>query len=250
MVGKAQMSILRDLPFSLCETGPEQIDGIGNYYHEVFSHSSSELPLATLFFFDSHGQIQSRVKDPDYDWIKQSQIEWFTYSSRMLRRARERDGNYNYPHLSLAFLHIPVPEYGDSDLIIEGGHRGEPSEGPSFNSHFYDALVREGVVAVGCGHDHANDFCGLLPQHKNEKLRQHGGDTPPLGPWLCYGGGSGFGGYGSYDGKRYYRRTRVWELDLKDGGIKTWKRVEYAQERVDELALVDWGVVIAPTRAA
>ncbi|KAI0382225.1 Metallo-dependent phosphatase-like protein [Hypomontagnella monticulosa] len=247
---KEQMSILQDLPFSLCEPGPEQIDGIGNYYHEVFSHSSSELPLATLFFLDSHGEIESEVKDPDYDWIKQSQIEWFTYSSRMLRRAREKDGNYNYPHVSLAFMHIPIPEYGDSDLTIKAGQRGEPTEGPSFNSHFYDALVREGVVAVGCGHDHVNDFCGLLPQHKNEGLQQHGSNITQLGPWLCYGGGSGFGGYGSYDGKQFYRRTRVWELDLNEGGIKTWKRVEYDQERVDELALVEWGVVIAPTQTA
>jgi hypothetical protein len=64
------------------------------------------------------------------------------------------------------------------------------------------------------------------------------------GPWLCYGGGSGFGGYCSYGDKRYHRRTRVFELDTRTGGIKTWKRVEYARERIDELDLVDSGKVV------
>ena len=32
IIGAAQMSILENLPFSLCESGPEQVDGIGNFY--------------------------------------------------------------------------------------------------------------------------------------------------------------------------------------------------------------------------
>ena len=239
------MSLLQDLPFSLCQSGPEQVDGVGNYYLQVFSHASSQLSLSTLYFLDSHVQIPSRVQDPDYDWIKQSQIDWFTCTSQTLREARRKDGNHNHVHLSLAFMHIPLPEYGGSDLIVRGGHRREPTEGPSFNSHFYTALAEEGVAAVGCGHDHVNDFCGLRPQQTHKEPQQDGNKVPQLGPWLCYAGGSGFGGYGSYGGKRYHRRMRVWELDTSTGGIKTWKRVEYARERVDELVLVESGAVVA-----
>jgi hypothetical protein len=65
-------------------------------------------------------------------------------------------------------------------------------------------------------------------------------------PWLCYGGGSGFGGYCSYDGKRLHRRTRVWELETSTGSLKTWTRLEYAADRVDELVLVISGVVVEP----
>lgn len=236
------MSILQNLPFSLCESGPEHVDGIGNFYLQVLAPAPSQLPLSTLYFLDSHGQIPSKIHNPDYDPIKQSQIDWFTDTSQAQRRAREKDDNDNRFHLSLAFLHIPLPEFGDCHLSIRNGHRREPSESPSFNSHFYDALVKGGISALGCGHDHVNDFCALLPQ----QTQQDGDKTPQPGLWLCYGGGSGFGGYCSYGGMRFHRRTRVWELNTSTGSLKTWKRVEYATDRVDELVLVESGAVVDP----
>lgn len=261
------MSLLQDLPFSLCQPGPEDVDGIGNYYLSVLAEDSSEgsdseASLATLYFVDSHGQIPSDVKNPDYDPIKQSQIDWFTRTSQSLRRIREdsqkegedRYGDYR-PHLSLAFLHIPLPEYEDENLVIAGGHRREPTEGPSFNSRFHDALCREGVMAVGCGHDHVNDFCGLLQRRQDDIGDGDGQDSDAkrdqttraqLGPWLCYGGGSGFGGYCSYGETRYHRRIRVWELTTETRDIKTWKRIEYSQDRIDELVLVEAGAVPDP----
>ena len=56
-------------------------------------------------------------------------------------------------------------------------------------------------------------------------------------------------GYTSYGGKRYHRRARVREVDTKGGAIKTWKRVEYAEERVDEVVLVKAGAVVVPPSA-
>lgn len=234
------MSILQDLPLSLCEPGPAQIDGIGNFYVQILAPAPSQLPLSTLYFLDSHGQISSKIRNPDYDPIKPSQIKWFTDTIRAQRIMREKDNNDNRCHLSLAFLHIPLPEFGDRHLRIRNGHRREPSESPSFNSHFYDALVEGGVSALSCGHDHVNDFCALLSQRK----QQGSNKTPQPGPWLCYGGGSGFGGYCSYGRVRFHRRMRVWELDISTGGLKTWKRVEYAMDRVDELVLVENGMVV------
>jgi hypothetical protein len=135
------------------------------------------------------------------------------------------------------FLHIPIPEFKRDDLMVKAGTRHEPTEGPSQNTHFYDALVEEGVTAIGCGHDHVNDFCAQLPQ--NDMSTQHR-------PWLCYGGGSGFGGYCSYGKERLHRRTRVWELDTNKETITTWKRVEYAKDRVDELVLTDKSGTVPP----
>ncbi|KAI3395756.1 hypothetical protein diail_925, partial [Diaporthe ilicicola] len=195
---------------------------------------------------DSHGQIQSKEKDPDYDCIKQSQIDWFVETSQELRKAREEEQSQRNPHLALVFMHIPLPEYADSDLIIRAGCRREPTEGPSFNSHFYDALAKEDVTALGCGHDHVNDFCGLKPHDLQTHHQEKGLIAPQSGPWLCYGGGSGFGGYCSYDGKRYHRRTRVWEIDANSGSITTWKRLEYSGVRVDEIILTKDGAVVAP----
>ena len=229
MAGAAQMSLLQDLPFSLSQPGPEEVAGVGNYYLQVFGPGKSERPISTIYFLDSHGQRPSKVKDPDYDSIKQSQIDWFTTTSRALQKTHNDNEDSHHPfHISLAFMHIPLPEYADPNLILRGGHRREPTEGPSFNSHFYDTLANENVAAVGCGHDHVNDFCALLPRP---------------GPWLCYCGGTGFGGYGSYGDKRYRRRSRIWEVDTDTGGLRTWKRVEFEAERVDEVVLVKAGAV-------
>lgn len=76
-------------------------------------------------------------------------------------------------------------------------------------------------------------------------MQQQNSEKPPqLGPWLYYGGSNGFGGYCSYGRKRFHRLTRVWELDTSTGSLKTWMRVEYAVDRVDELVLVENGAVI------
>ncbi|KAF7533859.1 hypothetical protein G7054_g6744 [Neopestalotiopsis clavispora] len=238
----AQMTILQDLPLSLCEAGPDHVDGIGNFCLHILAPAPSRRPLSTLYLLDSHGQIPSKIRNPDYDPIAQSQIDWFTDISQAERKAREEHyGNSDF-YLSLVFLHIPFPEFGDGDLLISNGRRREPTEGPSVNTHFYDALVREGVSAVGCGHDHVNDFCALLPHQ-----RQKRGDAKlEAGPYLCYGGCCGFGGYCSYGRDRFHRRTRIWELDPASESLKTWKRVEYAKERVDELWLVQNGAVALP----
>ncbi|OBT53827.1 hypothetical protein VE04_05900 [Pseudogymnoascus sp. 24MN13] len=237
-----QMSILQNLPFSFCRPGPTNVDGIGNYYIQVLAPSQSSLPLSTLYFLDSHGQVPGTT---GYDHIKQSQIDWFTETSQAARMAQDDNNNSGF-HLSLVFLHIPLPEFGDKNLRIGNGHREEPTEGPNINSHFYDALVKEEISAIGCGHDHVNDFCALLPQ----QVQQDGDGVPQRGPWLCYGGGSGFGGYCSYGKwprqKRFHRRMRVWELGTTTGSLTTWKRVEYNRERVDELVLVENGAVVDP----
>ncbi len=237
------MSILQDLPYSLCEQGPEDVDGVGNFYLQVLAPAPSKLPLSTLYFLDSHGQIPNKVFGSDYEPIKQSQIDWFVNASQTQRAAREEEGNNRLFHLSLVFLHIPLPEYGDRHLTIHNGHRREPTESPSFNSHFYDALAKEGVSVLGCGHDHVNDFCALLSQTCPD-----GDQIPQPGPWLCYGGGSGYGGYCSYGKKRFHRRMRVWELDTDTGSLKTWMRIEYGEGRVNELLLVENGLIKDPEK--
>lgn len=235
------MSILQYLPFSLCQHGPPNVDGVGNYYLEVVDFTDPEKIAATIFLLDSHGQIPSDIQNPDYGWITEKQIDWFTSASQSLRKRRQGcRGNNEDLHLALAFQHIPLPEMADGNLTVKGGTRKEPTEGPSFNSHFFDALKAEGVVALGCGHDHVNDFCArrYVP---DAELGSHS----TCGPWLCYNGGTGFGGYCSYDGIRYHRRTRIWEIDTKTGGLKTWKRIEYKDERIDEFELASQGKPIS-----
>jgi hypothetical protein len=234
--GLSQLELYQELPFSLSELGPEDVYGVGNYYIQVFDQISSTSSLATLYLLDSHGQINADTENPDYEAIQPNQIGWFTKTSQMLREEREshalreKGEHHDNSHLSLVFFHIPLPEFADDTRIIRvGGQRREPTEGPSINTHFYDALVEEGVAAVGCGHDHVNDFCARL-KGSSGKSQQ--------GPWLCYNGGSGYGGYCSYGESRYHRRTRVWDLNVYRGSLETWKRMEYYEQRIDELVLV------------
>jgi hypothetical protein len=87
--------------------------------------------------------------------------------------------------------------------------------------------------------DHVNDYCSLST-HEDGK--------PAL--WMCYAGGAGFGGYGGYGG--YYRRVRVFDFDMNEARVTTWKRVEAGVEegatekRVDEQIIVDAGHPVAP----
>lgn len=145
----------------------------------------------------------------------------------------------------MAFIHIPLPEYTHEGNIVAGGEWREPSTAPGFNSGFYDALKDEGVVSVGCGHDHVNDFCALKPH--STKADDTANKDGHLGPWMCYAGGSGFGGYAGYGG--FHRRLRVWEVDTNAGRVFTWTRVECCGEatgkRFHEVMIVDGGRVVA-----
>ncbi|KAG9516257.1 phosphatase DCR2, partial [Aureobasidium melanogenum] len=51
---EAQMSLLSTMPFSLSRPGPDNIDGVGNYYVEVLAQSPSQNSAITLYFLDSH----------------------------------------------------------------------------------------------------------------------------------------------------------------------------------------------------
>jgi hypothetical protein len=81
-----------------------------------------------------------------------------------------------------------------------------------------------------------NEYCGLSPREDGK---------PAL--WMCYGGATGFGGYAGYGG--FHRKIRIFDFDMNEARITTWKRVEYGPDvnnRIDQLMLVDAGKVVAP----
>ncbi|KAF2814524.1 Metallo-dependent phosphatase [Mytilinidion resinicola] len=230
----ALMSLIESLPFSLAQSGSNTIEGIGNYYVEVLAHGNNKHSALTLYFLDTHSGSPDERLYPGYDWLKPKQIQWFKDTAQTLKKSNQHKA-YTHIHLDMAFIHIPLPEYMDQKNEIVGKW-GETPMAPRFNTHFKDALVEEGVKAVSAGHDHVNDYCALA---KNDKS----GD-PEL--WMCYAGGSGFGGYGRDEW--YHRRIRVFEVDANEARISTWKRVEYGEteKRLDDQVIVDSGRVIAP----
>lgn len=236
---EAQMSLLSTMPYSLSQAGPPEVDGTGNYVVEVLAPAPSQNSAITLYFLDTHSYSPDEATYRGYDWVKPNQIQWFQETASSLKAKHEK---YSHIHLDMAFIHIPLPEFAMNDNVVAGGEWREPSTAPGFNSGFYKALKDAGVVAVGCGHDHVNDYCSLRPQNDAAAKEGH------LGPWMCYAGGSGFGGYAGYGG--FHRRVRVWEVDTNAGRMVTWKRLECCgadlKQRIGELMIVDGGRVVAP----
>ena len=238
---EALMQLSESLPYSLGTHGPAAVDGVGNYYLEVLAHKSSAHSALTLYFLDTHGYSPDERQFRGYDWLKKSQIDWFRATSKDLKHSPSHSG-YSHVHMDMAFIHIPLPEYRNRDDIVDASGKAlEAPTAPGFNSGFKQALVDEGVLAVSCGHDHVNDYCALArgPEDKGHK--------PEL--WMCYAGGSGFGGYAGYGG--FHRRVRVYDFDMNEARIETWKRVEWAEKkgdtekRIDEMVLVEGGKVVA-----
>ena len=241
---EALMQLNQNLPYSLSEPGPPSPDGVGNYVVEVLGRSGSTHSALTLYLLDTHSYSPDEHQFRGYDWLKKNQIDWFRSTAQELRHKQSHTG-YAHKHMDMAFIHIPLPEYRNThEVVLSTGKAMENPTAPGFNSGFRDALIEEGVVAVSCGHDHVNDYCALskndqLKSNNNRKGAQNHGQV-----WMCYAGGSGFGGYGGYE--KYQRRIRVWDFDMNEGRIWTWKRVEGGEavvikDRVDESMLVDMG---------
>lgn len=125
------------------------------------------------------------------------------------------------------FFHIPIPEIRQGPIKEIVGTYSEYVACSSVNSGVLKTLTSlEDVKAVFVGHDHTNDFCGKLD-----------------GLWFCYGGGSGYHGYGKAG---WPRRARVILAELGKGDnawtvverIKTWKRLDDEKlSKIDEQVL-------------
>jgi len=143
----AQMQIIESLPYSLSKAGPEDIDGVGNYYIEILARGGSQHSALTLYLLDTHSYSPDKRKYDGYDWLKQNQIDWFKKTAQGLKRKHKE---YTHVHMDVAFIHIPLPEYRITEQYIKGAWREAPTA-PLFNSGFRDALVQEGVVMVSAG---------------------------------------------------------------------------------------------------
>jgi len=87
----------------LSSAGPKDVDGIGNYVLKVKSADASRTQLLTLYMLDSHAYTTKRLpgffgwfQKLKYDWIKQSQIDWFLVESanHQAFHARWRQGSW------------------------------------------------------------------------------------------------------------------------------------------------------------
>ena len=191
------MDVMRESAGCLAEPGPADLSGVGNYALPVRG-SDGEKEAAMLYFLDSGCEAPEHIGG--YEWIHGDQVEWYAQVSR---EAAKRSGA---PLPSLAFFHIPLPEYEEvwrAGLI--SGKKYERVCAPKLNSGLFAKMVEMGdVMAVFAGHDHDNDYVGAL----------HGIS-------LCYGRTTGYNCYG-----RLQRGARVIELAEGKREFRTWLRLD------------------------
>jgi len=193
------MALLESGRWSLCQPGPGDVSGVGNYMLPV-RPAAGERPALALYCLDSNSYAETPVGG--YGWIRHDQIAWYLAASRTLRDAH--DG----PLPALAFFHIPLPEYDEVwHFGTCYGHRHEPVCCPRVNTGFFAALHEVGdVMGTFVGHDHINDFAGALH-----------------GIRLCYGRATGYQTYGR---EGFMRGARVIRCVQGERTFRTWLRLE------------------------
>lgn len=138
--------------------------------------SGSDSASAVLYFIDSNAHIFENGKFVGYDYIKEPQIEWYRTTSSEYIQA-----NGGVPLPSLAFFHIPLPEFHDaagSESCTLIGTRMEPACAPSYNSGMFEAIKQTGdIFGVFVGHDHDNDYAVAYQDILFAYGRYTGGNT-------------------------------------------------------------------------
>ena len=137
------------------------ITGTSNYVLEVKSSASDKVE-ELLYVFDSNTYAKhSGLSGIDgYEWIYQDQIAWYCGLSEKYAAS-----NSGKPVPSLAFFHIPLPEFAEaaenqSTFLV--GTRWEACCCPKINTGLFAAMFgRNDVKGIFCGHDHNNDYTAI-----------------------------------------------------------------------------------------
>ena len=198
---------IKDLPGNLTST-TNGISGVTNFILPIRS-ADGKANSAVLYVFDSHSYSKNG-QAKGYDWIKKDQIDWYVQNSSAYAAQ-----NKNVPLPSLAFFHIPLPEYHEAVRDENAqlmGYRGEEACSPRINSGLYAAMLSQAdIMGIFVGHDHVNDY---LVNWKGIALcygRYPGGNTV----YNNIPGGNGARIIELTQGARFFK---TW-IRLKDGKI-------------------------------
>ncbi|NJP39755.1 metallophosphoesterase family protein [Oscillospiraceae bacterium HV4-5-C5C] len=196
---RALWKLAADLPGCLAWEDSGCPEGTGN--HSLTIRSADGTLEWLLLLLDS-GAYHPDAAIGGYAYVSLAQIDW--YRQQIQQAAAE-----NPAVQAILFQHIPLPEYEEMWRFETCyGSRRDPICCPRVNSGFFNAILEAGHTrAVFVGHDHVNDFWGVLH-----------------GVMLGYGRATGYHTYGAQD---FMHGGRVFELDLsKPGEITTYVRLE------------------------
>ncbi|MBE6719423.1 MAG: hypothetical protein E7571_02050 [Ruminococcaceae bacterium] len=156
-------------PHCLLQSGPEDVDGVGNYVINVKNTAGGI--VQSLFVFDSHSYVDGDYFGIKwkYDCVHKNQIEWY---KNTVKELTEENGGVQPK--SLAFFHIPPQEMRDAfKEYTDAGNKdtddvkyvyGVIAEGGqiicagNYNYGLIDAFRENGTQGAFFGHDHLNNM--------------------------------------------------------------------------------------------
>lgn len=148
--------VLRSVPGNV--NTPDDL-GITGCSNDILTLSGPAGLDRVFYLFDS-GNREYPAGIKSWGYVHTDQIEWYRAAGKFFA---EKNGGTPVP--SLAFFHIPVPEYKEAvrdpgkKARFLMGNIGEEPAAPLFNSGLYLAMREAGdVQAMVNGHDHNNDF--------------------------------------------------------------------------------------------
>ena len=132
------------------------LQGKNTDYSLPILSSNGKRTAAVLYCIDTHNK-PAIGGIGGYQWISHNQITWYRQRSMVYK---QKNGGRPVP--SLAFLHIPLPEFNyatDNTQCPMYGSRLEKAYSPSINSGMFASIKEMGdIMGVFCGHDHDNDY--------------------------------------------------------------------------------------------
>jgi hypothetical protein len=157
------MKYVGKMPYCCAERGPENIHGVGNYILKVYSQNKS-VPGVLLYCFDNAYTVpyQPQCQSGPVGWFSSDQVQWYREKSREYTK-----NNGNKPVPALAFFHIPLDEYVQISAFPKEtrmiGDKMEKECIGILNSGLFQTMFECGdVMGTFCGHDHTNDYLGIL----------------------------------------------------------------------------------------
>ena len=132
------------------------LQGKNTDYSLSILSSNGKRTAAVLYCIDTHNK-PAIGGIGGYQWISHNQITWYRQRSMVYK---QKNGGKPVP--SLAFLHIPLPEFNYATANTQCpmyGSRLEKAYSPSINSGMFASIKEMGdIMGVFCGHDHDNDY--------------------------------------------------------------------------------------------
>ncbi len=126
-----------------------------DYCLPIFSSDSLRV-ASMMYFFDTHAGAPIKGAGR-YAWLNFEQVQWYRGLSAVFA-----EDNDSVPLPSIAFMHIPLPEYSYATSNTKNKFIGSKKEKeccPDINTGMFAAFKEmNDVFAVFCGHDHDNDY--------------------------------------------------------------------------------------------